>query len=93
VTPENAGEAQHSFEQALAMDPESVDARVGIATVFTDNVINKPSFRAKRASGVGENRKHPISSRSLCSAPRAVIAATLIEPLGLTLSSHYWQGE
>jgi hypothetical protein len=59
VTPENAGEAQHSFEQALAMDPESVDARVGIATVFTDNVINKPSFRAKRASGVGGKPEAP----------------------------------
>jgi TolB-like protein len=41
VTPENAGEAQRSFEQALAMDPESVDARVGIATVLTENVIKR----------------------------------------------------
>jgi hypothetical protein len=41
VTAENAGEAQRSFEQALAMDPEWVDARVSIATVWTENVIKR----------------------------------------------------
>jgi adenylate cyclase len=41
VTPERAREARRSFEQALAMDPESVDAMVGVALILTENVIKR----------------------------------------------------
>ena len=41
VTQEHAQEAKQYFEQALAMDRVSVDARVGIATILVENVIKR----------------------------------------------------
>ena len=36
----NNQEAQRSFEQGLALDPRSVDAQVGLATVLASTVVN-----------------------------------------------------
>jgi adenylate cyclase len=36
----NSQEAQQTFEQALALDPRSVDARIGLATVLATTVSN-----------------------------------------------------
>src|SRR6202043_3974449 len=41
VTPEHAREALRSFEHALSMDSESVDAMVGVALVLTENAIKR----------------------------------------------------
>jgi adenylate cyclase len=41
VTPETAQQAQQAFEQALALDPQSVEARAGIADVLVENVIKR----------------------------------------------------
>ena len=53
VTPEHAHEALQAFEQALAMDPQSIDAQVGVATVLAENVIKRwseaPSEAVARA--------------------------------------------
>lgn len=41
VTPEHAQEALQAFEQALAMNPQSVDAMAGVGLVLTENVIKR----------------------------------------------------
>src|SRR6202040_1720798 len=41
VTEEHAQEARQYFEQALAIDGVSVDAKVGIATILAENVIKR----------------------------------------------------
>src|SRR5262249_54367626 len=68
VTKENAGKALHAFEQALAMDPQSVDAKTGIGTVLGENVIKRWSkspdvdvLRAERLllEALEMDRNHP----------------------------------
>ena len=41
VTPESAEQAQQAFEQALVLDPQSVEARVGVAQILVENVIKR----------------------------------------------------
>jgi adenylate cyclase len=68
VTPEHAREVQRSFEQALTMEPESVDAMVGVALILTENVIKRWSVspdedvvRAERLllAALERDRNHP----------------------------------
>jgi adenylate cyclase len=47
VTEANVREAQHAFEQALAMDPRSIEARVGVATILVENAIKRWSKSRK----------------------------------------------
>jgi adenylate cyclase len=79
ATPANVVCAQEAFEQALAMEPGSVDARVGVGTILIENVIKRwsqsPDQDLARAEqllidALERNRNHPRALFAMSDSPK-----------------------
>jgi adenylate cyclase len=71
---ENYAEAIKSFEHALELDPQSVDAQIGLAQVLAANVIDFGTSSTAAADAININRAEALANRALAAAPRSPYA-------------------
>jgi adenylate cyclase len=62
-TKDQAEETLRYFEQALAMDPQSIDAKVGIAEMLVENVIKKSSQAPEEDKARADQLLHEVFER------------------------------
>jgi TolB-like protein/class 3 adenylate cyclase/Tfp pilus assembly protein PilF len=78
ATPESAQQAQQAFEQALALDPQSVEARVGIAGILVENVIKRWSKSPQQDTARAEQLLREALDRDSNHARANFVMGTLL---------------
>ncbi len=71
---ENYAGAINSFEHALELDPQSVDAQLGLAQVLASNVIDFGASGSSAADAIDIKRAEALANRALAAAPRSPFA-------------------
>ena len=74
ASPENYAAATSSFEHALEIDPQSVDARLGLAQVLASNVIDFSRPSTADADAMEIKQADTLANRALAAAPRSPYA-------------------
>ena len=74
ASPENYAAATSSFEHALEIDPQSVDAQLGLAQVLASNVIDFSRPSTADADAMNIKQADTLANRALAAAPRSPYA-------------------